>query len=121
MREKWSDDQWDFRYRLAKTPDVLFSTCRVAMEEKYPGSPLAVPSGKEGVSAPTAHLPLDVLEQRVAETCAKDLVRMQRLRTMYTSYRQFRLIHGTAGRDTPLNVRLNEVRSRLVSSYYSRC
>lgn len=89
------------------------------MEEKYPGSPLAVPSGEEGAPAPMARLPLDVLEQHVAETCAKDVVRMQSLRTMYTSYRQFRLIHGISGRDTPLNVRPNEVCSRLVPPYYS--
>lgn len=80
------------------------------MEAKYPGSPLAVgEGGNAGNQTTTARLPLDALEQCVAETCARDVARMQCLRTMYTSYRYFKLIHGTKGRDTPRNIRPNEV------------
>lgn len=98
--------------KFADFPELLFRQCREALDQSYSASSTIAGSsagGADGELSADPSLPLDKLERRVAETCAKDLARMQIMPTMYKKYREFVLVHGGENRDVPQNLRKDEV------------
>ena len=87
------------------TPELLFQKCGEKLGERYP--PL-----ESDAAVPRREVSLKELEQRIADTCAADIARMQTMKSMYTEYRNFVFLHGGEGRDRPSTVRDGEVRSR---------
>lgn len=131
-QEAYRKEQFDFSGALSHEPDLLFKKCREMMEnyDAYRSVPLSKPSaptptplassagdiemtdGNVSVSFP--HIPrpeppleLQTLIQRVSETIAKDLSRLQMQKSLYTEYRSFTLIHAV--KDQPMNLKTGEV------------
>lgn len=106
---------------MSDVPELLFKQCRESLNDAYPVAAEPTPVGTTtdssvGMDAETdaslstrAQMALPKIERLVAETCAKDMARMQALPTMYKSYREFILVHGGQGRDEPQNLRKGEV------------
>lgn len=106
---------------MSDVPELLFKQCRENLNDAYsvavepkPAATAAdgsVEMGKEISANPSTRPQMDLpkTERLVAETCAKDMARMQALPMMYKSYREFILVHGGQGRDEPQNLRKGEV------------
>lgn len=123
-RLRYSTDQMIFSHKLVDAPDALFRRCVEGLKGTYTGvmantSPVQPTQtamvATASLETVTPLLPLNILERRVAETCAADLARMQAIPPMYKQYRKFVLIHGGRGHDEPKNLRPNEVGVRTLS------
>lgn len=94
------------------SPEMLFQVCRAMLESKFNHPTQSTHEVDANPWAASLPIVLKDLEQRVVDICADDIARMQTLKTMYTSYRNFILIHGGNDRDTPTRANTEEVSLR---------